>query len=126
MNEAAPQYKLTYEQRRGYLYAHISVDTINSEMAILYLREVVDRCNELDYKRLMIDRDIPVVLPDGVMFFVAVQFQEMIKGIRTALINPYSSNDPGLDFGGMVVRNRGGDYALFHNATDAEAWLFSL
>lgn len=118
-----PTYTLTLDERPGYLYAHVKAPIITEEIAMGYLKEVAARCVELGSERLLIHRDIPEMLPDGALFFVAVDFQKMISGIRTAFVNPHLTNDEALDFAVRVGLNRGADYATFNNDTDAEAWL---
>lgn len=116
-------YKLTFEDRKGYLYAHVSAAKITEHSALRYLKEVADRCEELETTHLMVYRDIPAMLPDGVLFFVTTEFLAMIRGIRTAFVNPYLSNDDAMEFAMRVGTNRGGDYCTFNNIADAEEWL---
>lgn len=123
MDDPTLAYQLTFDQRDGYLYAHVKAETIDQESALSYLREVAARCDELETTHLMLYRDIPVMLPDGVLFFVATEFLEMIRGVTTAFVNPYASNEDAFNFALMVGKNRGGNYALFNNTAEAEIWL---
>ncbi len=123
MNESDKQYELTLEEREGYLYARVEAHTITEEIAMEYLQEVTDRCRELNCERLLVDRDIPAMLPDGTLFFVAAEFQKMIAGVRVAFVNKYLSNDDALEFAVRVGVNRGADYGIFDNQQDAERWL---
>jgi hypothetical protein len=123
MNEADKQYELTLEERPGYLYARVEANKITEEIAMGYLHEVTDRCRDIDCARLLVDREIPEMLPDGALFFVAAEFQKMIKGIRVAFVNKFVSNDDALDFAVRVGMNRGADYGTFNNLADAERWL---
>lgn len=56
-------YKLSFDERRGYLYAHVSSDKASPEMAISYLNEIIAECRELGYGRVIVERDIPDPLP---------------------------------------------------------------
>src|SRR5689334_22440962 len=56
-------YKLSFDERRHYLYARVSSDKASPEMAIGYLSEIVAECRELGYKRVIVERDIPDTLP---------------------------------------------------------------
>jgi hypothetical protein len=123
MTDLTRPYELTFEARPQYLYAQVKADTITEQIAAGYLREVADKCRELECDRLLLHRDIPEMLATGTLFFVAADFQKMISGIRTAFVNPHLSNRNELDFAVTVGTNRGADYAVFDNDADAEAWL---
>jgi hypothetical protein len=123
MNEADKPYQLTFEERPHYLYVRITAPTITEPIAMSYLREISDKCSEIKCKRLLLHRDIPEMLPDGVLFFVAAEFQRMIAGIKTAFVNPYMANESSFNFAVTVGTNRGADYGTFNNDADAEAWL---
>jgi hypothetical protein len=116
-------YELTLEERPGYLYARVKAATITEEIAQSYLHKVARRCNDLDSTRLLLHRDIPATLPSGIAFFIATEFQSLIQGIRTAIVDPLVSNREDIDFAVTVANNRGGDYRAFTNDTDAEEWL---
>ncbi len=118
-------YELMLEPRPGYLYARIKADTITDKVAMRYLRKVTARCRALKCDRLLLHRDIPSMLPTGSLFFLASEFQQRVRGIRVAFVNPYPSNEPDLTFGVTVGTNRGADYAVFDNDADAEAWLLN-
>lgn len=123
MPEPSENYALTFEERPGYLYARVAADFINREIAMAYLTEVADRAHFLQTERLMLHRDIPAMLPDGVLFFVTAEFQKMIDPIKTAFVNPHLSNADAFNFAITVGTNRGARYNIFKNDTDAEAWL---
>ena len=116
-------YRLTFEERSEYLYAKIKADTIDEDIARAYLREVEAQCARIKCGRLLLHRDIPAMLPDGVLYFVAEAFQEMTRGVKAAFVNPYEANQKSIDFAVTVGINRGGHYKTFTNDTDAEQWL---
>lgn len=123
MPDSDKPYELRLEERPGYLYAHIKAPTVTEQIAMSYLREVAERCASLQYKRLLVHRDIPDMLPTGTLHHVAAEFQQMISGIRTAFVNPHLANKTDLDFAVTVGQNRGAQYGVFINDADAELWL---
>jgi hypothetical protein len=123
MSVLPQHYQLTFEERPGYLYAHVTAEIINRQIALAYLSEVAGEARRLKAARLMLHRDIPAMLPDGVLFFVTAEFQEMIIGIKTAFVNPYLTNEDAFNFAITVGTNRGARYNVFNNDTDAEIWL---
>lgn len=123
MSDSDKQYDLTLEERLGYFYALVKADAITEKIAMDYLHEVTDRCRGIGCKRLLIYRDIPTMLADGTLFFVAAKFQNMIRGIKVAFVNKYTSNDDAFDFAVRVGTNRGANYGIFRSTEEAEHWL---
>ena len=120
---ADKEYQLTIEKRPDYLYARIEATLINRDMVMAYLDEIADKCKRSEYDRLMIDRDIPEMLDDTAIYFIANEFIEKIPGTKTAIINRHEANADALKFAIMVVKNRGARFESFTNSEDAEAWL---
>ena len=123
MSEPSAEYELSFEERRGYLYARVKADIINRQVAMGYLTEVAARARRNESERLMLHRDIPAMLSDSVLFFVTAEFQEVIDGIKTAFVSPYLSNEDAFNFAITVGTNRGARYNVFNNDDDAEVWL---
>ena len=116
-------YELRFEDRPGYLYAHVRAPHVDEDIARAYLGEIADHCRGSHCSRLMIYRDIPEVLNGGALFFVAADLQAMLQNVRVAFVNPYEQNIEGLEFGNIVASNRGGSFANFATEPEAEAWL---
>jgi hypothetical protein len=116
-------YRLTFEERPGYLYAKIQADTIDRETALAYLGEVAAKCAELGSHRLLLDRDIPAMMSDADIFFTTKDFADMMKGKRVAFLNPYMQNTEDLNFSITIATNRGAEFHLHKDLAEAEAWL---
>lgn len=123
MSDPDKAYELRLEERSGYLYAHVTAATITEEIAFAYLEEVLVKCRSGGHRKLLLHRNIPAMLPDGDLFFVASEFQRRLKGIKTAFVNPFDKQTETFDFAVTVGTNRGAWYGLFANDTDAEEWL---
>lgn len=124
MSPSAESYELTFEGRPQYLFAHIKCDSISSEIALNYLREIVDKSVELGQTRILIDREIPEILSDSSLFFTTNEFVKMSgEGTRVAFVNRFQDNSDYMEFAMVISRNRGAKFDLFNNITDAEAWL---
>ena len=118
-------YELKFEQRPGYLYAHVEADAIDSDAVIEYLREVANKCHEAECSRLMVVRNIPITLGIANQFLTTTDFVAMLKGIKAAFVNHYPHNDAELEFAITVANNRGGNIHLFRDVQPAEEWLLS-
>jgi hypothetical protein len=125
MSEPGKPYQLTFDERTNYLYAHVSAPAIDEEMARAYLGEIAAKCHELETKRLMIYRDIPAVLDTTAMYFAASHVRSVLRGIKTAFVNPYESNDKMLQFATTVGHNFGEMHELFNDPAKAESWLLA-
>jgi hypothetical protein len=123
MDDPTTGYELTFEERPGYLYVRIQASAITEEIAKNYLREIAARCVETGCERLMLYRDIPEMLADAPLFFISADFQQQIRGTKTAFVNPYAANEDSFDFAVRVSTNRGADYAVFNTTSAAEKWL---
>jgi hypothetical protein len=121
--ESVVPYKLSFEERPDYLYAYIEAESIDRPVALEYLSEVARYCARIAAKRLMLHRDIPVMLPDADLFNTTTDFLEMIRGTRAAFVNPYQDLTEAFDFAMVVGLNRGADCKLFNTVEDAEIWL---
>jgi len=125
MDSEEKPYRLTFQVRKGYLFARIEAETINRSIALQYLKEIAEKCAELNLDRIMLDRLIPATMSNTDTFFVVGDLPQILGGRRFAVINPHSSNEDSLDFSALVGANRGARYRVFQNAEEAEAWLLS-
>lgn len=119
----AASYTLTLDERPDYLYAHVRAETIDRYSAMEYLRTIAERRKSTRLRRLMLVREIPVMLPDSDLFFTTRDFNEMIGPTRLAVVNPFATNDDGLGFAMTIAANRGADYRVFSSVDRAEVWL---
>ena len=118
-----PAYRLTFEERDGYLYVHAQADSISEEIVRGYIGEIRDKVREGGHRRLMIYREIIGTLPDTVVFEISKETAQWFRGIRVALINNDEPFHDALGFSMKVATNRGGTNELFSDQESAEKWL---
>jgi hypothetical protein len=116
-------YELSFEERPDYLYVLVKADTIDITRAKSYLSEVARKSKELGIKRVLLERDIPVILRDSELFFATNYFLGLMKGKRVAFVNPHNSIDQDMDFAILVAKNRGASHRLCRTIEAAERWL---
>ena len=126
MNDPNKSYELSFDERPDYLYALIKSETIDRERAIQYLSEVAARCKELEVTSLLLERDIPVMLPDADLFFTTQDFVKMSAGVRIAFVNTHITNDEAMKFAIMIGTNRGARFDVFNTVEAAERWLLNV
>lgn len=93
MSEFVKPYRLQFDERRYYLYSHVNCEALTVEIAREYLREVVAECRELQYKRLLIESDLPQTLPIRKLKFLVSELAGVeTEGIRIAFVNNHPTN----------------------------------
>jgi len=125
MTSSDKPYDLTFDERPGYLFAHLQGDTISVEVIRDYIAEIVVKSNATGKQRIMLYRDIPAVLPESQTFFTVSASLEALRGKKVALVNPHTALDREVEFGVTVGLNRGGNYASFNDVDTAERWLLA-
>lgn len=123
MAELTKPYTLNFSERPYYLYAHLTSDNISEEIIRGYVSELVAESDSTGRDRIMLFRDIPVVMTEADVFHTVSESLEMLRGKKLAIVNPHAVVEKELKFGMTVGQNRGGNYAVFDNEAAAEAWL---
>ena len=123
MQDNGRPYELTFEERAGYLYAHIKADKMTAEMSIAYLSEIADKCAGLGLTKVIIYREVPFII-DPVSIFHSMQEEvQLLKGLKLALVTPFPATEEDLNFAILVSNNRGADLKLHQTIEAAEEWL---
>ena len=125
-NMVAPssrQYEIRFEEHPEYLFAHVKAETVDRKMAFAYLRDLGAKCAELGASRLLVIRDIPIVMSDVANYQCLTEMIRVLGRIRVALVNPYRELASAVDFGTLVIRSKRYDYKAFTDMKDAERWL---
>jgi hypothetical protein len=125
MSDPTRPYDLRFEERPGYLFASVSAPTIDRSMALDYLHQVADKASASMHTRIMIERNIPVMLPDADLFFTTQDFLKMVGNKRVAFVNRHAKIRPEMDFAMLIGTNRGANYKLFADTASAEEWLMA-
>jgi hypothetical protein len=116
-------YQITFSERPGYLYANLQGDKISVEIIRDYIADIVEKSNETGLRKILLYRDVPVVLSDGEVFRTVNDSLRALSGKQLALVNPHEDIHAIIEFGVTVAQNRGGNYRSFANVAEAEAWL---
>jgi hypothetical protein len=119
------EYKLTFEERQGYLYAHVQSDSIDENGIIAYLTEVTNTCLETKSDRVLVVRDITATLGIANQFHTTTDFVERMTSRKVAFVNPYPFVEDEMAFAITVAKNRGGNFRLFRDIESAEQWLLA-
>jgi len=118
-------YVLEFRTRPDYLLAYLRVDKPDPKISFAYRRDLQAKCIETGATKLLVVRDIPSVLSTMDFFQMSEDSVSLLRGIRTAWVNPYPSLHSALDFSITVANNRGAIYGLFSDVGSAQKWLTS-
>ena len=116
-------YSLTLIERPKYLHSLVQFETISRESALICLREITSQCARFGTDRLILERDICLMMPLADIFFMAEDLVRIIDGISVAFVNPYPGLDDQLDVVVLVASNRGADFSVHRTLAAAEKWL---
>lgn len=125
MTETTKPYTLNFTERPEYLYAHLTAETISADIIRGYVSEVAAKSDSTGKHRILLFRDIPVVMTEGDVFHTVSESLELLRGKKLAIVNPHAVIEKELQFGMTVGQNRGGNYAVFDNEASAETWLMN-
>lgn len=118
------QYRLTFEQRDGYLYAYVEGEQDNYEISKAYWQEVVDEVVRTDAKRVLIDENIVESASMAEVFKLASEIPTMgFGGTYVAFVDRYLDQAEINEFAELVAVNRGLNGKIFNNEELAVEWL---
>jgi len=119
------QYRLTFEQRDGYLYAYVEGEHDNYEISRAYWLEVADEVARTGAKRVLIDENIVEGASMAEVFRLASEIPAMGFGpTRIAFVDRYLEQNELNEFAALVAVNRGLNGRIFNDTTLAVEWLF--
>jgi hypothetical protein len=119
-------YTLRFEQRDGYLYAHVRGEHDSVAISTAYWSEIARRCHELDARRLLVVEELAERADVLDVYEVASGLVALgFSRIRIAFVDLLLEEQPMMQFAERVARNRGIDGRVFRDEAAAEAWLLS-
>lgn len=123
MKKQPQPYELVFDERKGYLYAGIKADLIEPRIALDYFAEIADKCASIRCKRILLDRDIPAMLPDKLLHETMKKYVEMSKGLKIAFVNKHLSLEKAWRSAIDFTTTHGADFSYFDDHAKAETWL---
>lgn len=116
-------YELAFTEHPEYIYAELKGESISADIIREYVAELAAKCKETGKSRILLYRDIPAVMSGGQVYFTVTEALDPLAGKKIALVNPYKDIAKSIEFGMTVGQNRGANYRMFDNKTDAKRWL---
>lgn len=123
MSDSQKHYTISFTPHPKYLYVHLEGNTISPDLIRDYIAEIIAKCDEIGVSRILLFRDIPAVLSEGLVFLTVNESLTALRGKKLALVNPHSRIQAEVDFAMTVGQNRGGNYRSFPTTEAAVEWL---
>jgi hypothetical protein len=116
-------FDLSFEDRKHYAYAQIKAANIDRAMAFTYLGDVVLMCADIKQKKLLIERDIPILMNDDDMAQALAKLLLMGSGMKIAILNKNRSIGKELKRAVGQVCGKDSHCKYFNSLKAAERWL---
>lgn len=128
MNTTAPEkkYRLTFEERPGYLYALVEGEEDSYEISRAFWHEVAAKARSLQARRILIEEQIEMAVSFADVFKLASEIPDMGFGpARIAFVDRYLEQNEINEFGELVAVNRGANGRIFREVDTAVEWLLA-
>lgn len=117
-------YRLTFEHRPGYLYAHVEGKEDSYEISRAYWQEVANECKAHGYRKVLVVEDISECGTVAEAYQVSSELPKMgFTHIKVAFVDRYVEQQETNQFAELVAVNRGVNGKIFNDVTEAEKWL---
>ena len=123
-DDAENLYRLTLENRPGYLYAYVEGEQDSYDISRAYWQEIADEAARLGANRVLIDENIVESASLVDTYQLASEIPSMgFSTTRIAFVDRYLDQQEINSFGELVAVNRGLIAKVFNDTASAEEWL---
>lgn len=117
-------FQLRFEYRPDYLYILVKSERIDFESALSIWQEIAEECGKSGYQKILIDRDVPKLLPEADLFWLRSELPKMgLRNFLIAIADYHEENYKLNRFADTVSNNRGVSTGTFTTVKAAEQWL---
>jgi len=122
--ELQKEYIVTFEDRPGYLYAHIKGEKKDLSVARMYWTQIAEKALSANHERVMVVEDFAETISIAEVHQLVSELSELpIHDIRVAFVDPHVQHKSLNEFGILVGENRGLTLQSFDTPDQAEDWL---
>jgi len=126
-NNLEDKFSITFEERPEYLYVYVTGEYDCFELSYTYWTKVSEVCRQKNFKKVLIEEDIPGSVPIADVYKLASELPNMgFLGVRVAFVDRYAEHHESNEFGELVAFNRGIFGKVFKNFEEGEKWLIAL
>ena len=124
MDDDNKPYSLETENRGEYLYAIVGGLRVTPEIALGYWREIVDECDELRQKKILLEHNFVEMISMPEMLEIIGPVAEMLRGRTFAFVDRFDHYDIP-EAGKKILRNLDVKMQLAKDVETAEKWLLA-
>ena len=123
MKPSPARVELTFNEHSEYLHARISAPFIDSATGMWYLGEIFLECAHRRKKKLLLERDIPCMMPQDELVSTMDHLVSMQLDTRIAFLNPHAAVADELKQIIKYGSEQGAKFKYFEAFEEAEQWL---
>jgi hypothetical protein len=117
-------YRIDFEDRSDYLFAHIIGDHGTLSIAKQYWLDIIEAVMKREMRKILVVEDIPEVISIADVHQLVTDLSELpIRDIQLAFVDLYAQHSSLNQFGILVAENRGLAIRSFDSEAEAAAWL---
>jgi hypothetical protein len=117
-------YRIKFEHRPQYLYAHVSGEHDSVKISISYWRDIADECRRTETAKVLVDEDIAEAVSKLETYKIANEISKIgFTNVLVAFVDRYLEHQEANQFGELVASNRGLRVKVFNDTETAEKWL---
>lgn len=125
MQPSPARVELTFNEQSEYLHARISAPFIDRAAGMWYLGEIFLECANRRKKKLLLERDIPYMMPQDELVRTMDHLVSMQSGTRIAFLNSHASIAEELKQIIEYGAEQGATFRYFETFEEAEQWLLN-
>ena len=119
-------YKLTIEQRQGYLYARLETDQTGLDIMVGYGNELAAALREAGVNKVLLENYAPIVYEQTKYSVAASLFRNLVRGrVFFAIVDNGRNDRQYLGRATAAAKAAGLDARYFGSIEAAEEWLLS-
>jgi len=119
------RFTLRFEQRSGYLYAHVSGPEDNFDITLAYWTAIVSECYRRATRQVLVVDELAgePATPEELEARVRSLHGTGLEDVRVAFVEPVDAHVAQMEHAEILAREQGFRIRVFTNITDAEIWL---
>lgn len=122
MSEEVKPYDVEFEEHDGYLHAIVGGLRVTSEVALGYWQEIIDECERLGYKKILLEHNFVEMISKDEMLEVIGPVAHLLKGRMFAFYDHYEHYEIP-EAGKAILRSLDVKMQIFHDIDAAKKWL---
>jgi hypothetical protein len=123
-NVKCDDYRIEFEDRSSYLFAHIIGERGTLSIARQYWLDIIEVVMKSAFRKVLVVEDIPEAIEISEVHQLVTELSQLpVRDIQLAFVDLYDQHKSLNEFGILVGENRGLLLRQFDSEAQAETWL---